>query len=471
MPEPKYLPRANPGERILQTVVWLMIGLFALASATYARRNSYFVNDDYDHFQLAESLPLGKFLALPIDVHIAPGHRLFSLFIERIAPLNFDLAVLVLVGLHLLSLFVLWRLLQSLRDGPWNLVILLVCACSGLLLPMLVWWSAGIHRLPYVLMSLCSLYAYLSYRQSRRLRELFFCILTYAIALCFYSKAVLLPACIVVLEVCLSWRQGVGEWRRYSVGLAMCLMSLVYVAWYERFAPVLRNDRPLDIGLVWQAVLMSYQVLARELLLARADWAGVSWVWTFWVGGVLVTAIRRPTKLVYWLGLLLVLGLNALLLGVSNRVQLFGLAAIEEARYYYELLFLVAIFAALILNPEPGEPSVPGWRGKVLASVVVVCVAYPIIAFQQARIEERSNAADSHRQASKYMRNLLRQLDALPEETRVFIHEDLLPSYVYGAFFLRKPFSEVLPLRYPQLRFVKQGAQYRIDQKGNLKPM
>lgn len=459
----------------VNSLVGLLILSFAWATARYALRNSYFIGDDYDHFQLIGSMSFLQYLLTPIDVHFVPLHRLFSWLLLQLAPLNFDLAVLVLVAFQLASTFMLALLLRRLRPGPWNVTLLVLFACNSVLLPLLVWWSAGIHRFPYVLLSITCLYFYLGYREQRRWRDLVGSWICLVLAFGFYSKAVLIPVYVLSLEFCLSWRLGFAVLRRYMVGLSMLLAVAVYIGWYVLYAPVLRLQGASSITVALDITLAFLRTLADVMALQQPgpwNWRGAL-VLAGWVLAILVTCRGRRENLIYWLVLLALVGLNFVMISSSSRGQLFGTKLAMTPRYYFEMLFIPVIFLCLILNPpEPGR-SGAGRRQRYAGVLAVgLAVLYPPFAYQASKAQFTESGV-VYKQTHRYMKRLLSGLDELPPDRPVRIAEGNLPLYVYGDWLhVYKPFTAVLPLRYPNLEFVpRDRAQYEIDQDGLVKPL
>ncbi|MCJ1879059.1 hypothetical protein [Pseudomonas nitroreducens] len=463
---------SRPGwERAIGWLSWVMVLLFSWKTFKYLSEKSYFLADDYDHFELAHRLPLLEQLLTPIDVHFVPGHRLFSYLLERFAPLNFDVALWVMLGFHLLSVFMFSKVLGRLRSGPWNPLLVVLYGCGSSVLYLLFWWSAGIHRLPYVLFCLCSIYGYLGYRQHRYSRDLLVCVGGFVLAAAFYSKAVLLPGYLLALELCLSWRMGLSGWRRYRLGVALLLLSVVYLGWYELYAPVLRFDYVLNARLALDASLLGLDVFVRDLFLMPWQQEPKQLL-GIWLGAVvmLVTCWRRPERCVFWLALLAVLLVNLLILGVGNRVQTMGSSVMLALRYQFEPLFLLGLFLCLILNRAPAPTPRPRVSRYWAMLAIAFCVAYPVGSFLHARATDRLMNEGGHEQVADYMSHLLAQLDGLPSDRVITFAQGDFPAQVYRVLFgPPKSFQAILPLRYPNLQFAdRDKAQYEIDARGNV---
>lgn len=457
-------------------IVWLLILLFTWVTLRFALKNSDFIGDDYDHFQLVGSMPLLQYLFTPIDVHFVPLHRLFSWLLLEIAPLDFSLAVAVLTVFQLASTVMLALLLQRLRPGPWNRALIVLFACNGVLLPLLAWWSAGIHRLPYIFLSISCLYFYLGYRQQRRWSDLLGCWGCAILAFGFYGKAVLIPVYVLALEFCLSWRLGFAALRRYALGMAMLLAVGVYVGWYLLYAPVLRLDGPSSISTAIQIALAFMRILGGLLVLQQPGaWSlGTALIVAGWGVAILGTCLWRRENLVYWLALLGLVGLNFLMISGSSRGQLFGDLLALSPRYYFEVIFLVVIFLCLILNPTDASQRCAEGRGTRGLGVLTVClpVLYAPLAYQAEKVQF-SDYGRPHKQTHRYMQHVWDDLDDLPSGHPLRVAEGNLPLYVYGEWLhIFKPFAAVLPLRHPNLEFVRRDlAQYEIGDDGRVRPL
>lgn len=468
------MTKATHQETWLKVFVWAGIFVFTLLIAAFVRQNSYFLADDYDHFIQASKLPLLELLATPIDVHYVPLHKLFSALILKLAPLNFDMALAVLLAFHGLSVYMLYRLLQELRATPLNLLIVFVYASNTFVLHPLLWWSAGIHRFPYILLSIVSLYAYVRYRRTRGLTDIVCCYVAFVLAFGFYSKAVLIPAYILGLELCLSWRQGLQRLvERFWLGVSMLLLSLAYVFWYLKFAPIAHQGPSPSIGEVFEIVLLNFKVLTGWLLLYQ--YTGPSLIFNLviaalLIGCVLCSFLKARETLLMWGVLLALLFLNFAIIAASGRGQMFGGFLAFALRYYLEVMFIVAIFFSLIASAIQGKATAPTSSSRAYHVGFVFCLAYALITLWSSSAYFHKTYEGTHQATARYMHNLITALDRLPGTSPLLFAEAGLPSYVYGAFiYALMPMEKVLPLRYPNISFVpRHQAQYEVDEAGNV---
>jgi len=465
---------ATSQETRFKILVWTGIFLITLLIAAFVRENSYFIADDYDHFIQAGKLPLLDFLATPIDVHYAPLHKLFSALILKLAPLNFDMALAVLLIFHGFSVYMLYRLLQELRASRLNLLIVFVYASNIFVFHPLLWWSAGIHRFPYILLSIVSLYSYVRYRRSRSIIDIACCYLAFALAFGFYSKAVLIPAYILGLELCLSWRQGLHRLvERFWLGCSMLLVSLAYVIWYLEFSTITQQGPSASIEVALQLIFQNFKVLAVSLLFCSYTTPSLEFNWAlvlFFIGCTFGGFFKVRAALLPWSVLLALLFLNFAVIAASGRGQMFAEYLAFILRYYFEIMFIVAIFFSLIASAAQEKKIMQMFSMRSYNVVFSFCLVYALIALWFGSAYFHKNYGDSYRATAGYMHNLITGLSNLPRSTPVLFSSAGLPSYVYGAFTNEPmPMEKILPLRYPNMSFVpREQAQYEVDETGNV---
>lgn len=458
-------------QRGFKSLAWLGLIVFTALLVWFVRANSYFIDDDYDHFIQAAQLPLAQLVAMPIDVHYAPLHKLLSALIQHLAPLNFDAALLVMLVFHSLAILLLYKLLQTLSDSPVNLLIVLLYGCNPFLLHPLMWWSSGIHRFPYICLCLASLYAYLRFHQSRRPVHLAYCYLAFFLAFGFYSKAILIPLYILGLELCLSARHGV---RRLLLGClpgaAMLLASLGYVWWYLNVAPPMPDATAPSILLIGKIVLLNFQVLAGVLTFNQYGGPyGLNLALaTLLLAGILYSLRKNFWVLPIWLVLFACVAINFAILASSGRGQMYGEFLALVLRYYFEVMFLIAVFGGLLLALLRGR-SEPGVRPAHWIALVL-CLAYMSALGWAGRPHFFSLYGSFHVAANHYMQRLTGSLDRLPTDRTLSLAAANLPLYVYGEFInTPMPMERVLPLRYPHLIMVPRAeADYEVDKTGAL---
>lgn len=462
----------SPFSNIFTWLAWGCIASFVVFQVFYVRSNSYFIDDDYDHFINAATLPLLQVITTPIDIHYAPLHRLFSVLITKIAPLNFDVALAVLLMFHCLAIGLLYRLLQTLSASPVNTLIVLLYSSSPFALDPLMWWSSGIHRFPYIFLSLVSLYTYVLYRKDFRWVHLACCLLAFLLALGFYSKALIIPLYVIGLELCLSpWSDFKSLCKRLIIGSCMLALSASYILWYLRCAPVMHAGPSPSIPVGLEITLSYFKVFTGVLTFHKYESGSLlsAGLVVVLLIAVVMSACKTRRALLIWVVLLSCVGMNFAIIAFSARGQAFGVFISYALRYYFEVMFLVALFMGLLYGTLRSSPACETrtWHWSALAA----CMLYVTMLAWIGSTYRSEIYARSHLASAQYMNNLLDDMDLLVVEDRPLrVAQTNFPGYVYGDFInALMPIEKVLSIRYPDIIVVPRGqADYEIDPQGNV---
>lgn len=462
-------------DRAASLVVSIMALLFFCATTIFVRHNSHFIADDFDHFGdiIMKSLP--EMLATRIDVHFVPFHQLASYLIFKFAPLNFDVALGVMIAGWVGGTSLLYLVLRRLAPQRGALLIILMVATSPAWLHILIWWSAAAHRIPYLLLQAAACLTYLRYRENQRRVDALLCLVIQVIALGFYVKTILFPIVLVAIEVCLSFfsRKLSREGVRLCIGMSM--ISAFYVVWYLISSPTVRIGDELDaVGTLSIALHFIFRLGALLLFLP------IEQVWSEWVAGVFwgslaCWSIWRSPRSALPIAALVAILLISFTLTVTGRGALvsFPFAAM---RYYSDELFIVGIFGALTMAAHTG-PSIKavslGGKHYGTLALLTVLICYPVGAYFANR-SVFSKAYEQHRLTHDFMIELKRSLNAASENLppRVILHTDF-PAFVYGFMGMRKPMADILGAVYPRLEWLQQPEQargnvYQINDDGRL---
>ncbi|MGY1773097.1 hypothetical protein [Blastococcus sp. SYSU D00813] len=236
--------------------------------------------DDLRMLHLADvgSLLSPSYLATDYDGHFMPGAFLLAGVVERLGPLEWWAATLVLVVLQLLASLALWRLLRVLLgDRPLLLVPLAVGLFTPLTLGSLTWWAASLNSLPLQIGLACFLAEAVQLVRTGSRWYALRAALVYAGTLLFYLKALLLPwigvgvvAVVLVTEgtrwpVVAALRRG---WLLWTAALA------VTGAWAAVYLGT-RTDPPVSAGGtddVVRTVRTGFRVLAAAVSGGPTEW-------------------------------------------------------------------------------------------------------------------------------------------------------------------------------------------------------
>lgn len=269
--------------RVLLAAAFCLIGL-QLIVRTWVLANGYFYWDDLILTGRAGTYPLwsGQLLLHDHDGHFMPLAFAVSWLVTVLAPLNWPAAAAVsLVGQLAAAGAVLRLLLILLGRRPALLIPLAFYLFGPLTLPAFAWWSAALNALPLQFaLAWVAADALLLDRTGRR-RYAISGVVTVAVALLFFEKAVVVSfVAFAVVVLC-----------RYVDGRGFA------------FRAVLRRGAALWSGsatvlLVWALVYFAVAGTSAgtagsadmSQLLPRAAWAGVvtallggPWAWERWV--------------------------------------------------------------------------------------------------------------------------------------------------------------------------------------------
>jgi hypothetical protein len=441
-------------------------------------RSTHFHADDFGHFLKLGDRSFVEFALTPIDVHLVPLHRTFSFLIFMSFPLDFRVGLAVLLAFHAGAVALLSRTLRLLHDGPLNHVLVFVYATHVFFFVPLSWWSSGIHRFPYIFLAIACIHLYLRCRKTLSVASLLGAAACFVVALGFYIKAALIPAYLIGLELCLLREVARPQrLRNVAVLAGFCAVSAAYLlatsaAVSERFAFV-----HIDWSTVFLAEAYSLTMLGGAVLaLAQPGTLGKLASGAVWSLFFLYTVVKRPLNLFVWLVGLGLIALNVFAIGISNRT-LFGPEIVYSQRYYFELMFLVVIFIALMLRDLPAPAlsarlaSRPAARARVRVLFVLLAMGYASLSCLQGVTSLRENRNDA--MVKEFMDNLtagIARLRADPPKDLSFV-DGRVPKHVHwvGAF-RSQPYSRFLQMFDIEATFDDRRSQnlYRITDQGEV---
>jgi hypothetical protein len=418
--------------------------VFTLAVVWVAKRNSHFLTDDFAGFFLVRTEPFLKVALTPIDVHFVPLHRIVTQLIHSIAPLDFGVALAVLALFHAAAVATLYATLRQLKDSPVNAVLVFFYATNVYLGVLFLWWTSGLHRLPYIAFAIATIFHYVKYRRGRSRRSLFFTAACFAAALGFYSKAPLIPVYLLGVEVCLiggTPRREIA--RNLSVIAGLLAAGVLYAFLTRALVDSSFTELHLDVGFLLDFERRSFAILS-EGVFGIVYWglaAPVNAVlFAFWLGFIAYTIAKEPKNAVVWIAGVSVVALNVALIAVSHRTERFGLSMANTYRYYFELMFLVVIFVGMALHnlPPRTRPSRftrnPRW--KTMWVVLAGCALALLASMSFFRFDALLDTPRyrRHRQAREFVENLTAGLDELrADPSRDFAFVDgLAPRFLTG---------------------------------------
>jgi hypothetical protein len=450
--------------------------LFILAMFFFCTSKSFFFNDDFYNFLLYKNSPFIDYLFSPVDVHFVPLHRLLSAAILIISPLNYDLAVFVLLGFHAASWLLLYRILDIIHRGWINLPLTFLFGANVYLSDVLSWWSAGAHRFPYILLSLLAIHAYLRYRNAGRRSLAVLCLAAFALALGFYVKALLIPIYIAAMEISLAIQERRWPGKKIiALIVSMTAAAAAYAVWYLEYAPVVHLPLALYNIDMLHVIGWSMAIASEELLPSNYHRGVVEVVAILLWMLLLVWSARHATGniAIFILGVLLLL-LNIIFIAASSRGMLIephGLA--KTYRYYFETAFMQIIFIGLLIRgsraPASGSRAAMA-QAYLKRSMPLLILIYLVSSYvaMQARFSTYPLTVwltDTH----DYMTNVLAGLRRIENQQDRSMIDAIIPVYIQN---FAPPLyrSDVLPLIDGGLTYDRTGGPhlYNIDKAGKL---
>lgn len=468
-------------KRPIVALAFVATAIFATGAAVVAWAHSHFLRDDFAGFFIALHEPLWSAMMTPIDVHFVPLHRLVNHVLYAVAPMNFGVAVALLLAVHAVTLVLLYALLQRLKDTPTNAVLLFFYGTNVHLGVLFVWWTSGLHRLPYIALAIATLYHFVVWRSERRGSSLAWAGLCFAAALGFYSKAALIPLTLLGLEISLLRDTKRSDSLRNLRAIAgFCVAAALQVALARSLVDSRFSALHFDPGFLLAFEARSFATLSQAIFGFGYLPAAVplnALFFAFWGVFAGYTIVARRSNAVVWLVGLGLLALQFAVIGVSHRTAAYGLAMAGTDRYYFELMYIVVLFVALVLqDPSPRAARVEaGVRGGLRPGAVVGCTALVLMAalsFARFSWSIESPRYQRHREARVFNGNLIRGLAKLREQSdgSVALVDGLVPIHLTGktAAHLRRH-SDLVPIFDPGVRFDSTANRlYRVTDTGAL---
>ncbi len=465
--------------RLTRPVSTTIITIIVVSLGWYLHAHSDFSNDDLDNFLLMQRTSFWQFLMMPVDVHYAPLHRLLSYLVYHMAPMNFSVAIVIVLACHAATILLLIRTLHVLQTGRFGEVIVCAYASSALVVYGLVWWAHAQHRAPYVLLDTCAIYNYVMWVKSGQRIRLLYVTVSFLLALGFYTKAVFIPLHILCVGYLADEEQFRINARKLIQPPVLLLMaSAMYVATYLAFHHAVTSSpfdairADLEFAKVFLATAFGFST--QDCHDISAHGMSLPLLCLILTGGVVIM-ISWWRGRGSWKPLLagfLILMLDFLPIAASNRNTVWSdYLGMHQTRYGYEELHLFALLVG-IWSVRVGIATAQGVYGRMmwligLALVVLYAgtnAAYVRWALQPASGLTPLSMMD---QSHLYFRNLRAGLSQIPGSAPVF-ENDPIPRCL-SVFQLIPDTRTMLPLFLRDARF-DEGAspRYQVQLDGHI---
>ena len=425
-----------------------------LILASYAYRHSWFQVEDILHFNDWRQLGPWAALQVPIDAYRLPLHQLCSGLFYQVFGLHFGSAELLLTALLGVDIWAMNRVLKKLGVARlWRAWAILFLSTNVYYLDLLTWWSAALHRLPFIGLSLWACSTWLDFRGGRRPAYLGLSLLAFFLALGFYAKAILIPGLLVLLELTLKRLDRQAQRPVLLPLLALLGLDLLDIA-ASLYWPVSAGlhivistatprivwvavQHSIAAFLPWTAHLTQMPRTMAEALSIFADsmigctrsCQGLFALLVLAAGSLL--ARRKPATAPALQAALVWLVVNAILISISVQIGRFGGGPVLLDRYYFEVIPGTLIFLALAVQaccPEPG-----GIRPVWLLGVGLFALILAVSAIKVALQEYQRTTYPLYNTTAQVLPQVLRQVSSAP--ARCF-QDQVLPEFfvpkIYG---------------------------------------
>lgn len=319
---------------------------FSVACFFFVINNSWFLGQDFDHLVLLQNLSFADYLINPIDIH-APLllHRLVTWFVFEVMGMHYDLAVALLVFTHLVGCIYLYKLLQLIKPGVLAVAVVTIYAVNFYIVDLLMWWSAGLHRFPYILCALGACYHTIKICDGKYYAHTALALLYFITALGFFEKGIFIPLYVAWVVLCrYVLAKEMPGFKQFAVVAIMTMGSAFYLLalWHpEQLRPSIHDS--LHAAYVYfSAALQIFMPFAHSKSLYATALISFVLLSTFLI-------FRNRLHFFTVFGLILVFFVNVWPLASSSRVAMFGLDVVLLNRYYFDMAFLFSIFLYCLL--------------------------------------------------------------------------------------------------------------------------
>jgi len=381
-----------------------LLGLIGLASAALTGAlagGSGFFLDDF--WTLGEGRDRGltlHYLVLPVTGdHIHPGRRLADWAVLSIGPEWWVAAAFMTLCLAA-TVVLAGIVVREISGSHWaGLLCAAMLGGSIAFLRSSVWWSSGVQEFPAAFLTLVMILAAVRYEKARNAWLVFLSAASFFIALCFFDKytSMAAVACVLVLvarppERSLStadvWKRAQNYWQLIAALVAVA--ALITVIWllgvdggHDPFGPKVRGA---SLG-SWLGFLGSWWAHGVGGVMLNTNSAiggnlgldptpsidNLSWVGLILLALLAASTIRGSRAAAIWICALLVITLNAIVVG-AGRLGQFDRAYLLDPRYQ-DLTVLTLILLVPAAWRASGKPWLRGGAGRVICVVGLACLA------------------------------------------------------------------------------------------------
>lgn len=464
-------------QQITRYAVFVTATLLVAYLAWYLHKHSDFNNDDLDNFLLSQRLGFWEFILAPTNVHYVPVHRFLSWLVYRLAPMNYSVAIAIVLAFHVGTMIAMTRSLSLLRVGQLGGLIVCGYAASSLIVYGLVWWANAQHRVTYVFFDICAIYSYLAWMKNGRRIHLILMAAVFALAFGVYEKAIFIPLHMLLIGYLSDEGLFRSQIKRFLVPI-VCgfFLAFVYAASYLSLNRGSAHVAFLTTMFAVQEFTKNFFVAAfgfgtedtRNILMHGTSLSSLCLA-TLFAGALLVSLWRGHGSWKIVLAAVALVMLDSLPVALSSRYVPILPTVIHQSRYSYEELQLLALLVGIWckrigLADLSGTDSRRAWS---LGFVLVLAYATTNVSYERIGLRKPYGTLSILDNSHRYLSNLRLGIAQIRGEVPVF-QNDKVPGYI--SLLQSIPDTRtLLPLLLPNVNFDdKADPRYTVLQDGRV---
>lgn len=464
-------------QQITRYAVFVTATLLVAYLAWYLHKHSDFNNDDLDNFLLSQRLGFWEFVLAPTNVHYVPVHRFLSWLVYHLAPMNYSVAIAIVLAFHVGTMVVMARSLSLLRTGQLGGLIVCGYAASSLIVYGLVWWANAQHRATYVFFDICAIYSYLAWMKNGGRIHLLLMAVVFVLAFGVYEKAIFIPLHMLLIGYLSDEHLFRSRIKRFLIPpLCGFFLAFVYAASYLLLNRGSAHVAFLPTMFAIQESAKTFFVAAfgfgtedtRDILVRGTSLRSLCLTALF--GGALLVSLwrgRGSWKIV--LAAVALVMLDSLPVALSSRYIPLLSIVIHQSRYSYEELPLLALLVGIWckrmgLADLLGTDSRWTWS---LGFVLVLAYAITNVSYERVGLRKPNTVLWVADSSHRYLSNLRLGVAQISGEAPVF-QNDKVPGYI-SLFQSITDTRTLLPLLLPNVNFDdKANPRYTVLQDGRV---
>lgn len=457
----------------LVRAAWLVTAGFTTALLVHSARTGCFWGDDLTTFRHALGPSLLKAAVIPLGSQIVPLHRAVTFLVYFSAPMQWVVVVVLLGAFHVAGIVLLYRVLELLRASRANPVIVALYATHPLAGLQFMWFSSGLTRAPYTMLSLFAMLSYLRVARRTERRDAPLALLALFLAFGFYTKAALIPLYCIGVDFAARGVVALKDRRCLRVVSLMLVLVVAVVLGVRVFQDWGSRTMNLNLGYQVLFVKRAGNVFLHSLVDSVQTYGNYHpkiWVPALFGMIAIGTSFRARGAHRAWVVMAALVVANLLVVATSNRTILWGEYMPFELRHFYEICFIVAVLAGVVVHSHPEDAIEARWlapRPRKAAAAVVMSALLFTHAARAHRAFREVAPLFSEPRACLFLSRLTQGLARVPPRPTPRFVDGQFPLFLDGLDFSFRKYSELLPVLRFHAAFSPEG-DYRVTDQGTV---